>query len=359
MASNIVTIISSFVIAVIVAITVQIFYFSPIDPLPLEIPPSSSARHNQLKNIIKVGEGVLKDPEDVCFDKEGTLYAATRDGWIKRLPRNNGDWENWKHIDSNTLLGITPSKDGGLIVCDATKGLFKVTEDDGFTVLVSSQGNGSQINFADDVIEASDGSIYFSDASKKYGLHHVHLDLLEARPHGQLLKYNPTSNDVDIVLDKLYFANGVALSKDEDYLLVSETWKSRVLRHWLKGANKGKTDIFVENLPGGPDNINLAPDGSFWIALVSLTNNGLEFMHKYTVIKHLLGSFPRLYGLTSGETKKATVVNVATDGNITRIFGDNDGRVINFVTSAFEFEDHLYLGSLNSNFVGKLPLHSA
>jgi hypothetical protein len=42
------------------------------------------------------------------------------------------------------------------------------------------------------------------------------------------------------------------------------------VRHWLKGINKGKTDIFIENLPGGPDNINLAPDGSFWIALVQV-----------------------------------------------------------------------------------------
>jgi len=42
------------------------------------------------------------------------------------------------------------------------------------------------------------------------------------------------------------------------------------VRHWLKGINKGKTNIFIENLPGGPDNINLAPDGSFWIALVQV-----------------------------------------------------------------------------------------
>ncbi|CAK8532719.1 unnamed protein product [Lathyrus sativus] len=30
----------------------------------------------------------------------------------------NGNWENWKHIDSSSLLGITTAKDGGLIVCD-------------------------------------------------------------------------------------------------------------------------------------------------------------------------------------------------------------------------------------------------
>jgi hypothetical protein len=69
--------------------------------------------------VIKLGEGFLKQPEDVCVDKDGVLYTATRDGWIKRMVRN-GKWENWKHIDSSTLLGITTSKDGGLIVCDTS-----------------------------------------------------------------------------------------------------------------------------------------------------------------------------------------------------------------------------------------------
>ncbi|TKY72878.1 STRICTOSIDINE SYNTHASE 4 [Spatholobus suberectus] len=357
MASNLIRASSSLVLAVLVALTVRIFYFSPIDPVLLDIRPASSTKDNQLQHVIKLGEGLLKEPEDICVDKEGTLYAVTRDGWVKRL-RRNGNWENWKHIDSDTLLGFTTAKEGGLIVCDTAKGLFKVTEEDGFSVLVS-QVNGSQLRFADDVIEASDGNIYFSVASSKFDLPDWYLDVLEARPHGQLLKYNPTSNETVIVLDNVAFANGVALSKDEDYIVVCESWKYRCLRHWLKGANKGTTDILIENLPGAPDNINLAPDGSFWIALIQMTSEGLEFVHNYKITKHLVASFPRLINLVNGAKKKAMVVNVAIDGKIIRKFDDGDGKVISFVTSAVEFEDHLYLGSLNSNFVGKLPLYSA
>lgn len=44
----------------------------------------------------------------------------------------------------------------------------------------------------------------------------------------------------------------------------------RCLKYWLKGEMKGKTEIFIDNLPGAPDNINLAPDGSFWIALIEV-----------------------------------------------------------------------------------------
>lgn len=45
----------------------------------------------------------------------------------------------------------------------------------------------------------------------------------------------------------------------------------RCLRYWLQGEKRGQTEIFIENLPGGPDNINLAPDGSFWIALLQVS----------------------------------------------------------------------------------------
>lgn len=79
-------------------------------------------------------------------------------------------------------------------------------------------------------------------------------------------------------------------------------------------------------------------------------------MHTSKVFRHLVATFPKLVKLVNGVYRKATVVNVAADGKIIRKFDDSEGKVMTFVTAAFEFEDHLYLGSLNSNFVGKLPL---
>lgn len=70
--------------------------------------------------MTKLGEGFLDGPEDVVFDRDGVLYTAVRDGWIKRMHKN-GSWENWKKIDSESLLGIATSREGGLIVCDAEK----------------------------------------------------------------------------------------------------------------------------------------------------------------------------------------------------------------------------------------------
>ncbi|WCJ42815.1 Adipocyte plasma membrane-associated protein [Euphorbia peplus] len=348
----------SFVVACLVALIPQIFYLSPLsDPQYLQIPPAYKfhPKNNKLQQVIKLGEGHLKGPEDTCVDKEGILYAVSRDGWIKRMHENE-TWESWKKIESDALLGITTSILGGLIVCDAERGLLKVTED-GVTVLASEM-NGSRIRFADDVIEASDGRMYFSVASTKFGLHDWYLDLLEAIPHGQLLIYDPSLNHTSILLQELAFPNGVALSPQEDYLVFCETWKFRCQKYWLKGEKKGKTEILIDNLPGGPDNINLAPDGTFWIALLQLIPEGLEFVHYSKPLKHIVASFPKLVKLLNGVYRKASVINVGSDGKIIRKFDDPDGKVMTFITSALEYKDHLFLGSLNTNFVGKLSLKS-
>ena len=57
-----------------------------------------------------------------------------------------------------------------------------------------------------------------------------------------------------------------------------------------------------------------------------------------------------------GVYEKAIVANVGSDGKIIKILDDPTGKTMSFVTSALEFEGHLYLGSLNSDFIGKLPL---
>ncbi|XP_055810660.1 protein STRICTOSIDINE SYNTHASE-LIKE 4-like isoform X2 [Solanum dulcamara] len=348
---------SSFLIVILLAISLQLVFFSPISPEFLEIPSASQtftttlASNSYLQTVSKLGEGFLDRPEDVAVDKMGIMYTATRDGWIKRKHKN-GTWESWKYIGRETLLGLKVSSAGHIIVCDAQEGLLKVSED-GVTVL-ASHVNGEKIRFADDVVESSDGSLYFSVASTKFGFHEWLLDVLEAKPHGQLLKYNPSLNQTYVILDNLAFANGVALSADQDYLVVCESWKC--LKYWLKDDIKGQTDIFIDNLLGAPDNIKLAPDGSFWIALIQLTTPGLNFVHKSRASKQLLATFPKLMNWVIGVYNKAMVVNVAANGKITKGFDDPTGKVMSFVTSVLEYEDHLYLGSLNCDFIGKLPL---
>ncbi|KAI3782757.1 hypothetical protein L2E82_12812 [Cichorium intybus] len=342
-----------------VAITLQVFFFSPISPDLLELPPSPPffTPNNHLQKVIKLGEGILKQPEDVFMDKKGVLYTATRDGWIIRLHKN-GTIENWKKMHNrHTLLGLIKTRGGDLIVCDTEEGLIKVSEDGDVTSLATHL-NGESIRFADDVAEAPDGSLYFSVASTKYGLHEWHLDFLEAKPHGQLLKYDPFTKETTLVLDGLGFANGVAVSMDQEFLVVCESMKFRCLKYWLKDEKRGKVEIFIENLPGSPDNIKLAPDGSFWVALLQFSSNKMKFIHSSKAIKHLLATFPKLFEQIKATGRSAMVMNIGSDGRIIKTLDDPNGKVVSFVTSVLEFEGNLYLGSLKNDFIGKLPLES-
>ena len=63
------------------------------------------------------------------------------------------------------------------------------------------------------------------------------------------LRYDPSTGKTDMLLDGLYFANGVALSADEDYILVNETSRYRITRYWLKGDKAGSSEIFADNPP--------------------------------------------------------------------------------------------------------------
>ena len=87
--------------------------------------------------------------------------------------------------------------------------------------------------------------VYFSDASEKFGVHDYRADLFEHRPHGKLLRYDPSSKILTLLLDGLYFANGVAVSPDGQFLLFNETYDYSVSKYWLQGPKAGKREKMI------------------------------------------------------------------------------------------------------------------
>lgn len=340
----------------LVAWFLQLIALSPISPNPLILQQGYKregpfAKNNVLQAVEKLGAGVLDRPEDTAVDSRGLIYTATHDGWIKRM-HLNGSWEDWKMVGL-TPLGLTVTKSGDVLVCMPNQGLLNVSDDQ--ISLLTSEIDGIPIRFADAVVEASDGSIYFSDGSTKFAYDKWVLDLLEAKPYGRLLKYDPVTKKTTVLLDGLWFANGVALSPREDYIVICETWKFRCLKHWIKGEKLGITEIFIENLPGGPDNINISEDRrSYWIALIGIRSRTLEFVYRYGILKHIFATYPNFLEWIGFAKSSAMVVKVGEDGEPIISLEDPNGKVISLVTSAMEVGDYLYLGSLNSNFLGRL-----
>ncbi|KAK1612322.1 hypothetical protein QYE76_035998 [Lolium multiflorum] len=108
-------------VAVVVSLAVHVVLNCPIQPVPSPTPPSAAypPPNNLLQGLEKLGEGQLSGPEDVYVDAAagGTLYTATRDGWLQRM-QPNGTWERWRFVGGSGLLGIAPSADGSMLGLD-------------------------------------------------------------------------------------------------------------------------------------------------------------------------------------------------------------------------------------------------
>lgn len=87
------------------------------------------------------------------------------------------------------------------------------------------------IRFADSVTVARNGQVYFTDATDAHSMHFWHLDVLEARPHGRMLNFDPVTGRTTVLMKDLAFANGIALSPREDFLVVCESWKYVSIEH--------------------------------------------------------------------------------------------------------------------------------
>ena len=146
---------------------------------------------------------------------------------------------------------------------------------------------------------ADDGTIYVSDASVKFGAEQFGgtyesslLDIMEHGGHGRVIAYNPASGEAEVIIDSLQFANGVAISDDQDYLLIAETGSYRILRHWLRGPAAGRTEVILDNLPGFPDNINNGMHGRFWVGLVAPRNEWLDALSGRPFLRKVVQRLP-------------------------------------------------------------------
>lgn len=89
--------------------------------------------------------------------------------------------------------------------------------------LLTDQAEGVKFRLTDSVDVAKDGMVYFTDASYKYSLSEFILDFFEGKPHGRLLSYNPRTKRTTVLVRDLYFANGVAVSPDQNSVVFCET----------------------------------------------------------------------------------------------------------------------------------------
>lgn len=171
------------------------------------------------------------------------------------------------------------------------------------------------------------------------------------------MQYDPKSNHVTMLLRGLFFANGVALSKDKTFLVVAETTTGRILRYWLQGPKMGEHEVFAQ-LPGFLDNINRNSKGEFWVALYCLDHQLGNFSFSNELRKGNCRSIIRQFNIVQPAWVDYYVIGVklSEEGEIMELLFVDDGTIGNLVSELKEENERLWLGSVVSPFAGVTKL---
>ena len=290
--------------------------------------------------------------EDVVVDAEGRVYTGTADGSVFRMDPAG------RRVDrvgdtGGRPLGLELLADGRLLVCDARRGLLALDPADGAVEELVGAVHGRPMRFTNNAAVHSDGSIFFSDSSRVYGIDHWQAEMVENTGTGRLLRRGPEGR-VEVLVDGLRFANGVSIAADESFVVVAETAGRSLLRHWLTGPRAGSTDPWLEDLPGYPDNVSRGSDGLTWVTLASPTDPVVErIMAGPMLLRRLAWRLPER--IRPKEKRSAHVLAVDAEGRVVHDL-DLDASTYHMVTGVREVDGTLWLGSLNEPAVARVRL---
>jgi sugar lactone lactonase YvrE len=347
----------------------------PADPVAWQAPtfagyagPHAANQRLSAVQVVSVAPGI--GPEHIDFGPDGELYTALLSGDVLRMnPDGSG-----QQVVVNTggrPLGFDFAADGRLIVADAVRGLLEIGGDGNINVL-ADRFDGDPIRYADGVVIAGDGTIYFTDASRRFAPRELGtfdasvLDILEHSCTGRVLAYEPAQQRTTLVIGGMCFPNGVALSGDGRHLFVAETGSYRIWKvdaaargldmAELPPAGDARARVIADNLPGFPDNLTRSANGRLWTGLTKPRSAvidrlaGRPWLRAVTLrLPKSLWPVPPVYG---------HVIAFDEDGRVLADLQDPAGRIAE-TSGVTEWKGRLYVHSLHAAAFGILDAAAA
>lgn len=343
-----------------------------ISPTYNKMPPAISTDegpmkpNDRLRSVGVIGLGVMDGAEDVIFDRDDNLYTGSRHGDILRwFPPNYTEHEIFAHI-GGAPMGMLFDAEGNMSVCVGGMGLYQITPE-GKVSLQTAETNRSWTSVADDAVMKladdcdilPDGRIIFSEATKRFEMHDWYADALESRGNGRLICFDPKTKSTKTIVSDLIFPNGVCTSYDGESVLFAESWACRINRYYYAGPKKGRVERVIEGLPGYPDNINRASDGTYWLALMGSRTPALDLSLEMPGFRRRMARRVSEDAWLMPNLNTGCVLKFNEQGEILESLWDQGGQKHPMITSMREHKGTLYLCGIFNNRMGTIKLPDA
>lgn len=329
------------------------------------------AAKNSMSQAVKLHFGKLAGPESVA-EYNGQLYTGTAGGWIYRvndsvvtpvtqIQKGKCREKHFSKTGCGRPLGLRFDSKGIVYIVDGAFGLYSYNfETNNLSLLLSNEQTASfgvPSVFLDDfdLVEGAEGhTFYISDVSSRYRFHQCSASIF-APDYGRLISFEEKTGEVKALVNDLWFPNGVQVTDDQTAVLVNEFSRQRIVKYYISGPKEGQTEVFLDNLPGMPDNIRRSKSEAetYWVAL-AMSRNGtqdavfdqlqkkpfvakllLAGLHYIGRLLQLLGEIADIESIEALGFKLSNLIIVLEDLS-TSSYGlflevDKDGNIINSV----------------------------
>jgi gluconolactonase len=223
------------------------------------------------------GDGLMRRLHTGCRWTEGPVYfPAGRYLLFSDIP--NDRMLRWDETTdqvgvfrqpSGYANGHTRDRAGRLVSCEHGNRRVTRTEHDGTVTVIADRYQGKRLNSPNDVVEHSDGSIWFTDPA--YGIDTDYEGYQAESEIGACHVYraDPTTGEVRIVADDFERPNGLAFSADETRLYIADTRQTPSHLRSFDVAENGTLsggEIFGTSDAGGFDGVRVDTAGRIWTA---------------------------------------------------------------------------------------------
>ena len=250
-------------------------------------------KQNELIGDCAMVDRTLDHPDDVVVDEYGKPWVSDGD----RIYRIGGSWfapvKSIVHKVSGRAGAMCRHPDGSLIVAISGNGIEIIAPDGSRRIVVESDSGPMRCVTA--IAIGRDGNVFLTEGSAHHGPEQWVGDLMRSGQTGRLIELDWSTARTRTLQDRLAWPFGVC-QIDDKTVLVSESWKHRLLAVDTSGTARSAPRIVLDNLPGYPSRLKPIESGGYWLALFALRNPLIEFvLREKEFLQEMLQTVPPRY----------------------------------------------------------------